>query len=168
MNYIKHLNSWFDILKSKPETTPTHIALYLVLFQLWNQNRFASSFGINRQDIVNLSKLGSFSTYSKCMKDLHAWGWIVYRPTRSKYGVSQVSIVPYQQLTKHQAPITTTFVASNNNASDPTPSSDPSSTTSTDLRKKQEVGQLLKQQNEKEKITNETTTHLTNKFYEPL
>ncbi|MBB1149752.1 hypothetical protein H4K35_06335 [Myroides sp. NP-2] len=168
MNYIKHLNSWFEIIKTKTEATPTHIALYVMLFHLWNQHRFAPSFGINRQHMVNLCKIGSNSTYSKCMRELNAWGWIIYKPTKSKYGVSEVSIVPYQQLLKQQLSTAAGLEANNATTAVPAPSSTPSSRPSSDPRTKQAAGHLLKQQKEKEENQNQSTTHLKNKFNEPL
>lgn len=176
MNYIKHLNAWFDLMKTNPKTNPTHIALYVALFHLWNQSRFAPSFGINRQEMINLSKLGSFSTYSKCMKDLHYWGWIVYHPSTSKYGISQVSMIAYEQFSPEQLPqAQPTASTSVWSSPPPAPSrqtstkrdkktdTNSSKTPSTTSSKKQEVGHLLKQQTKKE----ENTT-INKKFYEPL
>lgn len=98
MNYVKHLNQWFALLQSNQDLRPTHIALYFVLFQLWNNNRFASVFVINRNEMMNLSKIGSKTTYSKCMNDLQKWGWINYKPSQSRYGISQVSLTLWEQL----------------------------------------------------------------------
>ncbi|MGG5578782.1 hypothetical protein ACPDHL_15780 [Myroides sp. C15-4] len=181
MNYIKHLNACFDLMKTNPKTNSTLIALYVALFLLWNQNRFAPSFGINRQEMINLSKLGIFSTYSKCMKELHYWGWIVYHPSTSKYGISQVSMLSYEQFSLEQLnleqmtqiqPTTstplgssppTTPIRQSSTTREKKTGTDSSKTTSTTPTKKQEVGHLLKQQTKKEEKTTVNT-----KFYEPL
>lgn len=161
MNYVKHLNTWFELMKTNPEMKPTHIALYVVLFQFWNQSHFASSFVINRQALMNAMKMGSKATYSKCMKDLHEWGWIIYYPSQSKFGVSQVSVIPYEQLVLQQPnellPILT----------DATNKMKTSNATSKGTSSEQEGGHLLKQENNKEETTNNFNP-LKNKFYEPL
>lgn len=169
MNYVKHLNVWFELMKTNPEMKPTHIALYVVLFQYWNQNHFAANFVINRHELMNAMKLGSNSTYSKCMKDLHQWGWIIYYPSRSKYGVSLVSIIPYEQLVLEHPSASTpmSLDTPKKKTTSNVSSSESSNVSSTRTSSEQEAGHLLKQENKEEKTTN-SDTPLKNKFYEPL
>lgn len=93
MNYIKHLSHWFEIMRISEEVKPTHIAIYIALFRMWNQSRFAPVFIVNRMELMNVSKIGNKSVYSDCMKDLHRWGWIKYAPSNSKYSNSTVTMV---------------------------------------------------------------------------
>lgn len=95
MNYIKHLSHWFEIMRISEEVKPTHIAIYIALFRMWNQSRFAPVFIINRMELMNVSKIGNKSVYSDCMKDLHRWGWIKYAPSNSKYSNSTVTMVNF-------------------------------------------------------------------------
>ncbi|WP_267740595.1 hypothetical protein [Myroides injenensis] len=74
MNYIKHLTHWFELLKNNEEVKPSLIAMYITLFQMWNQNRFIKSFIINRPELMTLCKMGSKTSYSNCMSDMHRWG----------------------------------------------------------------------------------------------
>lgn len=105
MNYIKHLTHWFELLKYNKEVKPTHIAIYIVLFQLWNQCRFPPSFVISRPELMNLCKIGSKSIYSNCMADMHKWEWVHYTPSHSKYGASTVSLVNWSEATfTHDTP----------------------------------------------------------------
>ena len=69
---------------------PTHVSLYMALFQLWNITRFAEVFYINRQEVMQLSKIGSKSTYHRCLKDLNNWEYIVYLPSHNIYKGSKV------------------------------------------------------------------------------
>ncbi len=163
MNYIKHLNHWFEIMRTKEEVKPTHISLYLALFYLWNQNRFSPSFSINRQEMMNISKIGGYTTYSKCMRELHVWGWINYFPSTSKYGLSVVSLTPLDNTS------TTLDLPERKAAKKPTRSTtaDTSTNTTTDTRTKQEGGHSIKEESiqEKKQII---LPHLKNKFHEPL
>lgn len=93
INYIKHLNAWYQLNNANPEVKPTHISLYLALFQLWNANRFSDFFIISRSEIMNKGKVGSTTTFSNVMKDMVRWGWIVYQPSQSKYGESKVRML---------------------------------------------------------------------------
>ena len=158
MNYIKHLNHWLEIMKTKPEVKPTHVSLYVALFYLWNHNRFATSFSINRQEMMNISKIGSCTTYSKCMRELHEWGWINYFPSTSKYGISMVSLTPM-----HNSP--TLSIAPPSAPTKKTTSgsaSDPRTATGT----KQERVHSIKE--EKEKSKKQIIPNLKNKYHEPL
>ena len=68
INYIKHLNAVFNQFSKDNRLNPTHISLYIALFQLWNLNRFLEEFFINRDEVMQLSKIGSKSTYHRCIK----------------------------------------------------------------------------------------------------
>jgi hypothetical protein len=85
MNYIKHLNAFFSIIKNDSSLNPNHVSLYLALFQYWNYNRFQNPFPVYRDNIMQLSKIGSRNTYHKCMKELHQSRYIVYHPAPSKF-----------------------------------------------------------------------------------
>ena len=57
MNYIKHLNGVLDQFSKDNRLNPTHISLYIALFQFWNYNRFPNDFYINREEIMKFLKL---------------------------------------------------------------------------------------------------------------
>ncbi len=99
-NYIRHLNALSEFFRTNTEATPSHIALYYSLFQIWNNLHFASSFGINRSELMNRSKIGSTTTYSKCMRDLHRWELIHYQASNSKFGLSNVIMTPLDVCTR--------------------------------------------------------------------
>ena len=94
MNYIRHMNSFFTIVKNDAALTSSHISLYMALFQYWNYNRFQNPFPVYRENIMNLSKIGSKNTYHKCIKELHDAKYIYYHPSPSKFlPVRSVSVV---------------------------------------------------------------------------
>lgn len=180
MNYIRHLNLWFEVIAANHEAKPTHIALYVALFQLWNTHRFSDDFCINRHEMTQLSKLGSNTTYSKCMRDLHRWGWIRYTPSNSKYGVSKVSLyrwteqgvqsasaalMPKKQTLSSSNPVPIKSSSGGGTATSTATSSTPSLATTSE----QEVGHSLKQVNKEEQTTKyKAINSLKSKFHEPL
>lgn len=185
MNYVRHLNHWFELIIANQEVRPTHITLYFVLFQLWNTSRFADSFSINRHEMINLSKLGSKSTYSRCMSDLHQWGWIQYKPSTNKYGVSTISMFKWENMVSQNDGKTSVITDDNtpSTRSKRKPSTESSTDTSsesstgsssessTDPSSGQEVGHILKHINSKPQIDNNQNLNDNNfksKFYEPL
>lgn len=90
MNYIKHLNAVFQRFSMDSRLNPTHISLYMALFQYWNIHRFPDEFYIDREDIMKMSKIGSKATYHRCLKSLHSWKYIRYLPSHNPYKGSKV------------------------------------------------------------------------------
>ena len=90
MNYIKHLTGFFDKVSKDKVLNPTHVSLYIALFQFWNCNRFKNPISINRDEVMRISKISSKATYHKCLKNLHSLGYINYEPSYNPFKGSQV------------------------------------------------------------------------------
>lgn len=95
MNYIKLLNGVYGKFFEDDRLNATHISLYMALFQEWNCSRFASDFFINRYEIMRASKIASKTSYHRCLKELHGWGYIKYFPTRNPYKSSKVKMIVF-------------------------------------------------------------------------
>ena len=98
MNYIKHLTGFFNKINNETAINPTHISLYLALFQCWNVNRFKNPTGISREEIMKASKINSKATYHKCMKELEALGFMEYMPTYNPHSCSNVIMVNFSDV----------------------------------------------------------------------
>lgn len=90
MNYIKHLTGFFEKVAVDKSLNPTHVSLYMSLFQFWNCNRFRNPISISRDEIMRISKISSKATYHKCLKALHAQGYIKYEPSYNPFKGSHV------------------------------------------------------------------------------
>lgn len=120
MNYIKQLNAAFQIIVEDSRLNPTHVSLYMALFQIWNITRFAEVFYINRQEVMQLSKIGSKSTYHRCLTDLNNWKYIEYIPSHNMYKGSEVRMPIFettseQALANHQTRTKLVLVSNTNN-----------------------------------------------------
>ena len=96
VNFIKHLKGVFIQFSKDNRLNPTHISLYVGLFQIWNNNRFPEEFYINREEVMNFSKIGSKSTYHKCIKDLSHWKYIIYYPSHNPYKGSKIKMFKFE------------------------------------------------------------------------
>ncbi|SFG03457.1 hypothetical protein SAMN04488033_12213 [Salegentibacter agarivorans] len=92
MNYIKQLNAAFEKFYFDDRLNPTHISLYMALFQEWNSSRFADEFFVNRRDLMKVAKIGSKSTYHRCVTDLNAWSYLSYYPSNNPYKGSKIKM----------------------------------------------------------------------------
>ncbi len=93
MNYIRHLNAFFQYVRRDDRLACSHVSLYLALFQYWNFNRFQNPFPVYRTDIMKLCKIGSKNTYHKCIKQLHEARYIIYHPAPSPYQPVKISLI---------------------------------------------------------------------------
>ncbi|MDL5511238.1 hypothetical protein QSE00_05395 [Arenibacter sp. M-2] len=92
MNYIKLLNAAFKRFYFDDRLNPTHISLYMALFQEWNSCRFADEFYVNRRDLMRVAKIGSKSTYHRCVTELDAWNYLSYFPSNNPYKGSKIKM----------------------------------------------------------------------------
>jgi hypothetical protein len=90
MNYIKHLTGFFEKVAIDNTLNPTHVSLYIALFQFWNCNRFKNPISISRDEVMRISKISSKATYHKCLKNLHTLGYINYEPSYNPFKGSHV------------------------------------------------------------------------------
>ena len=110
MNYIKHLTGFFEKVSVDYDLNPTHISLYMAIFQLWNQNRFQNPISISRDELMRISKIASTATYHKCMKDLTEREYVIYKPSFNPFKGSILEVcnldfytkpIPKKELKKH-------------------------------------------------------------------
>lgn len=93
MNYIKHLTAFFEKVSQDYDLNPTHISLYVALFQSWNSKRFQNPITISRVDMMRTSKIGSLTMYHNCLKKLDDKGYIKYEPSNNPFKGSLVHII---------------------------------------------------------------------------
>ena len=97
MNYIKHLTGFFDRIVQDRSLNPTHISLYVSLFQFWNVNRFQNPISITRDEVMRISKICSKATYHKCMRELNEKGYIKYEPSFNPFKGSMVILFNFSE-----------------------------------------------------------------------
>ena len=98
MNYIRHLSGFFVRVAGEDRLNPTHISLYMSLFQAWNINRFVNPISISRSEMMGVSKICSKATYHKVMKDLHELGFIRYEPSYNPFRGSAVTLLNFDEV----------------------------------------------------------------------
>ena len=95
MNYIKHLNGVFQQFSKDSRLNPTHVSLYMALFQYWNINRFPKEFYINREEVMAMAKIGSVSTYHRCLRRLDEWKYLQYMPSHNPFKGSKIKLLKF-------------------------------------------------------------------------
>ena len=96
MNYIRHLTGFFQRVSIDERLNPTHISLYMALFQMWNINRFTNPISISRSEMMRLSKIYSNATYHKCIRELHEFSYIEYIPSYNPFKGSLINLFIFE------------------------------------------------------------------------
>lgn len=96
MNYIKHLSGFFNKVSKDDRLNPTHVSLYVSLFQFWNACRFHNPISISRNEVMRVSKISSKATYHKCIRELNDFGYLSYQPSYNPFKGSLVYLFDFQ------------------------------------------------------------------------
>ena len=100
MNYILQLSGFFQRVAADNRLNPTHVSLYMAIFQYWNSGRFQNPVSISRQELMRISKISAKATYHKCIKDLHNFDYIQYLPSFNPFKGSLVYLFDMQSSAK--------------------------------------------------------------------
>ena len=92
MNYIKLLAGFFEKASDDDKLNSTHISMYMALFQFWNINHFQNPISISRNQVMKVSKICSFATYHKCIRELNEYGYLRYLPSYNPYKGSLITL----------------------------------------------------------------------------
>ena len=90
---LKELTRFYEGIKEDSRISPSHIALYMALFECWNQNDFRNPIFISRREVMAAAKISGLATYHRCIKELHEYGYIVYSPSYNPTICSKVMIL---------------------------------------------------------------------------
>lgn len=68
----------------------THIALFAAVYSLWLENERPSEMALPPRQAMRKAKILARSTYVRAIRDLHEWGYLVYKPSYNNRRVSSV------------------------------------------------------------------------------
>ncbi|RXK86980.1 hypothetical protein ESB13_09415 [Filimonas effusa] len=89
--YVTQLTGFYTVAIRDERLSSIHISVYMALFQYWNLNSFKNPIYITRREVMQKAKVQQTS-YHKCMRELHAFGYIKYIPSYHPVLGSQVYI----------------------------------------------------------------------------
>jgi hypothetical protein len=90
MNAIPQLSSFYTKALDDDRLSARHISLYMAMFHLWNLNSFMNPVVVTRTKLMRISKISSFTTFHKCVRDLETFGYIRYEPSFNYYRGSYI------------------------------------------------------------------------------
>ena len=78
---VQELTNFYAAIREDHRIGPTHISLYMALFQLYNLNEFCNPIYITRAPVMAMAKISGLATYHKCIRELHEFRYIEYLPS---------------------------------------------------------------------------------------
>lgn len=81
MEKVRELSLFYDTIRNDHRIGPTHISLFMAIFQLYNLNGFINPVYTSRALLMEISKINGVATYHKCIKGLVDSGYIQYQPS---------------------------------------------------------------------------------------
>jgi len=78
---FRPLSVFFDGIDNDARISITHIGLYATLVQYWQAQGFPNPMRAYTREIMPLAKISASTTYHKCIRDLHDFGYISYEPS---------------------------------------------------------------------------------------
>ncbi|MCL1974370.1 MAG: hypothetical protein FWG54_06105 [Bacteroidetes bacterium] len=86
MNLIRHLGAFIRQVAQDDRLYPSHISLYMAIFVQWEDEQAGEQrpISVTRQQLMTTGKIHSKATYHKCIRELHDFGYIDYRPSYTR------------------------------------------------------------------------------------
>jgi len=81
MEDMKPLTDFFRAIDKDARISITHIGIYAALLQYWQMNDRKNPLTMYSYELMKVAKISAPTTYHKCVRDLHAFGYIRYEPS---------------------------------------------------------------------------------------
>lgn len=92
MEVFKPIAGFFDAIQKDGRISITHIGLYAALVQYWQEHGFENPMQAYSHEVMRVAKISASTTYHKCIRDLHDFGYIDYQPSFKRNKRSCISL----------------------------------------------------------------------------
>jgi hypothetical protein len=92
MEQLKPLATFFSAIANDPRIGVSHISLYCALLQNCDNSERNPSISVVTKEIMKAAKISGLGTYHKCIRDLHEFGYLQYRPSYNHRKKNRVSL----------------------------------------------------------------------------
>nr|WP_277014698.1 hypothetical protein [Flavobacterium lindanitolerans] len=90
MEQVQPLKDFFSAIEKDGRISVTHIGIYAVLFRLYIERNCASPMELFSREVMPLAKISSITTFQKCIKELHEYGYLRYEQSFKRNRGSKV------------------------------------------------------------------------------
>jgi hypothetical protein len=79
----EHFTGFYEAIRADPRITSAHISMYMALLLAYLLHENENPIQIDRNALMEYSKMNARSTYYKSLHDLHEFGYIRYIPSHN-------------------------------------------------------------------------------------
>ncbi|RFZ92832.1 hypothetical protein D0C36_15680 [Mucilaginibacter conchicola] len=90
MEFCKPLSVFFGAVKNDPRISITHIGLFATILEYWQTRGFPVPLCAYAHEIMPMAKILANTTYHRCIRDLHDFGYIIYQPSYKRNERSRI------------------------------------------------------------------------------
>lgn len=83
------LNKFFRAIENDGRISITHIGIYAALLQYWQGTGYSHPLVVFSHQIMEIAKI-STTTYHRCIRQLHEYGYIRYEPSFKRNKASEI------------------------------------------------------------------------------
>ncbi len=92
MNALAPFTKFMCGIAGDPRIGSTHIALFVAVYGLWLESGKPQNLDLPPKPVMKKAKILARSTYVRAIRDLHEWGYLIYKPSYNNKRVSRVEL----------------------------------------------------------------------------
>lgn len=92
-NPMKALFYFLTLIETDTRITMAHVSVYMSLWKRWQDKAAVVPLSFFRGEFVNSCKVSSCTTFHRVIKELHAYGYIIYKPSYNRFKGCEVWFV---------------------------------------------------------------------------
>jgi hypothetical protein len=93
MDAAEPINVFFSAIGRDGRISSVHISIFCALVQHSQRQGFVNPMLTRSYEVMELAKISANSTYHRCIRDLHDYGYIRYEPSYKRTEKSKVYLL---------------------------------------------------------------------------
>jgi hypothetical protein len=90
MKEVREITDFVGRAAKDSRLGPMHVSLYLAILYCWVRQGGAGPARVTGKELMPLAKIGGLTPLYKCLRELHQFGYIDYKPSHSMTDKSRV------------------------------------------------------------------------------
>lgn len=89
MKLANAIQLFYKLAREDKNISPSHLAIYNALLFVWSEQK-VMPISITRKAIMHLARIRGIATYTKCIRDLNNFNYLIYKPSFDPKGKSLI------------------------------------------------------------------------------
>ncbi len=99
MDNLGQLTAYLHRVVADTRLKPVHLSLALAICDIWINNHFEQPSRITRRELMRASRICSYATYHKVLKELERLGYLIYTPSYHPVNASSIHLILDNRIT---------------------------------------------------------------------